>query len=86
MGSRDGDGVGGPVHAERRFPEGDLLRCFHIGLLCVQEDPAFRPMMSSVVMMLSNDTVTRHAPSKPGFFARNNGANTTGSTAASVQG
>ncbi|GJN11493.1 hypothetical protein PR202_ga29691 [Eleusine coracana subsp. coracana] len=68
------------------FPEGDILRGFHIGLLCVQEDPAARPMMSSMVMMLSNDTVTRHAPSKPRFFARNNGANTTGSTAASVQG
>ena len=62
------------------FPEGDVLRCIHIGLLCVQADPAARPVMSSVVMMLGSDTVTLQAPSKPGFFARNNSANTAVST------
>ncbi|CAD6342570.1 unnamed protein product [Miscanthus lutarioriparius] len=62
------------------FPEGDVLRCVHIGLLCVQADPAARPVMSSVVMMLGSDTVTLQAPSKPGFFARNNNANTAVST------
>ncbi|GJN32588.1 hypothetical protein PR202_gb21102 [Eleusine coracana subsp. coracana] len=67
------------------FPEGDLLRCFHIGLLCVQGDPTARPMMSSVVMMLGTDTITLHAPSKPGVFARNNGADMTVSTV-SLQG
>ena len=50
----------------------DMLRCIHIALLCVQGDPAARPVMSSVVMMLSSDTVTLQRPSKPGFFARNN--------------
>jgi len=59
------------------FPEGDVLRCIHIGLLCVQGDPAARPVMSSVVMMLGTDTVTLQAPSKPGFFARKSGTNTT---------
>jgi hypothetical protein len=68
------------------FPEGDLLRCFHIGLLCVQADPAVRPVMSSIVMMLGTDTVTLQAPSKPGLFVRNDDANTTVSTTASVQG
>ncbi|GJN11509.1 hypothetical protein PR202_ga29707 [Eleusine coracana subsp. coracana] len=67
------------------FPEGDLLRCFHVGLLCVQGDPAARPMMSSVVMMLGTDTITLHAPSKPGVFARNNGTDMTVSTV-SLQG
>jgi len=62
------------------FPEGDVLRCVHIGLLCVQADPAARPVMSSVVMMLGSDTVTLQVPSKPGFFARNNSANTAAST------
>ncbi|CAN6168296.1 unnamed protein product [Urochloa humidicola] len=57
------------------FPEGDVIRCVHIGLLCVQGDPAARPVMSSVVMMLGSDTITLHAPSKPAFFARNNSAN-----------
>uniref|UniRef100_A0A0A9BPJ2 Protein kinase domain-containing protein n=1 Tax=Arundo donax TaxID=35708 RepID=A0A0A9BPJ2_ARUDO len=66
------------------FPEGDVLRCVHIGLLCVQGDPAARPVMSSVVMMLGTDTVTLQAPSKPGFFATKSGADTAVSTA-SVQ-
>uniref|UniRef100_A0A0A9C8Q8 Protein kinase domain-containing protein n=1 Tax=Arundo donax TaxID=35708 RepID=A0A0A9C8Q8_ARUDO len=58
------------------FPEGDVLRCIHIGLLCVQGDPAVRPVMSSVVMMLGTDTITLQAPTKPVFFARSRGANT----------
>jgi hypothetical protein len=68
------------------FPEGDLLRCCHIGLLCVQADPAVRPVMSSVVMMLSSDTVALQAPSKPAVFTRKNGANMSTSTEATVQG
>ncbi|CAN6248859.1 unnamed protein product [Urochloa humidicola] len=58
------------------FPEGDVLRCIHIGLLCVQGDPAARPVMSSLVMMLGTDTISLQAPSKPGFFATDNSQNT----------
>ncbi|CAN6372287.1 unnamed protein product [Urochloa humidicola] len=68
------------------FREADVMRCIHIGLLCVQHDPAIRPAMSSVVTMLSSDTVALHVPSKPGFFARNGGANMTVSTSTSIQG
>jgi hypothetical protein len=54
------------------FHEGDVLKCFHVGLLCVQGNPAARPMMSSVVTMLgSDDTVTLQAPSKPAFLSSN---------------
>ncbi|XP_062190780.1 cysteine-rich receptor-like protein kinase 6 isoform X2 [Phragmites australis] len=67
------------------FPEDDVLRCVHIGLLCVQGDPAVRPMMSSVVMMLGSDTITLQAPSKPAFFARN-GADNMALSTSSVQG
>jgi hypothetical protein len=59
------------------FSEGDVLRCIHIGLLCVQPDPAARPVMSSVLMMLGSDTITLQAPSKPMFFAPNAAGNTT---------
>ncbi|CAN6372299.1 unnamed protein product [Urochloa humidicola] len=65
--------------------EADVMRCIHIGLLCVQHDPAVRPAMSSVVTMLSSDTVALHVPSKLGFFARNGGANMTVSTSTSIQ-
>ncbi|XP_062190112.1 cysteine-rich receptor-like protein kinase 6 [Phragmites australis] len=67
------------------FPVGDVVRCIHVGLLCVQGDPADRPVMSSVVMMLGTDTVTLQAPSKPAFFARNGAVNTAASTV-SLQG
>ena len=48
----------------------DVLWCIHIGLLCVQEDPEDRPVMSSVVM-LGSDTVSLWNPSNPAFYARN---------------
>jgi hypothetical protein len=56
------------------FSWSDVMRCIHIGLLCVQENPADRPVMSSVVMMLDSETVSLQVPSKPAFFARNGGA------------
>jgi len=62
------------------FPAGDVIRCVHVGLLCVQGDPAARPVMSAVVMMLGSDTVTLQAPSKPGFFARSNSTKAAAST------
>ncbi|XP_049396692.1 cysteine-rich receptor-like protein kinase 10 [Solanum stenotomum] len=34
----------------------EITKCIHIGLFCVQQDPADRPTMSCVVIMLENDT------------------------------
>lgn len=45
----------------------DITKCIHIGLLCVQQDPADRPTMSSVVFMLENDPQTLPQPSQPAF-------------------
>ncbi|XP_050134943.1 G-type lectin S-receptor-like serine/threonine-protein kinase B120 isoform X1 [Malus sylvestris] len=36
----------------------EALRCIHVGLLCVQEAPADRPSMSSVICMLHNNEAT----------------------------
>ena len=44
------------------------MRCIHIGLLCVQEDPNDRPTMASVVLMLSSASITLPVPSEPAFF------------------
>ncbi|KAK2644360.1 hypothetical protein Ddye_019555 [Dipteronia dyeriana] len=46
----------------------ELLKYIHIGLLCVQGDPAERPPMSSVVFMLANDNITLPKPTQPAFF------------------
>ncbi|KAJ6885602.1 hypothetical protein NC651_026283 [Populus alba x Populus x berolinensis] len=45
----------------------EVLRCIHIGLLCVQEDPADRPTMSFVLHMLASDTITLPIPKQPAF-------------------
>ncbi|KAG5113962.1 hypothetical protein JHK82_037231 [Glycine max] len=46
----------------------EILRCLHVGLLCVQKLPKDRPTMSSVVFMLSNESITLAQPKQPGFF------------------
>ncbi|KAH8493482.1 hypothetical protein H0E87_020292, partial [Populus deltoides] len=45
----------------------EVLRCIHIGLLCVQEDPADRPTMSSVLHVLASDTIALPIPKQPAF-------------------
>ncbi|CAA0813894.1 G-type lectin S-receptor-like serine/threonine-protein kinase [Striga hermonthica] len=52
---------------EYRCYASNVLRSIQIGLLCVQESPEERPTMSSVVLMLSNETVLTR-PKQPGFF------------------
>ncbi|KAF3783042.1 Cysteine-rich receptor-like protein kinase 6 [Nymphaea thermarum] len=37
--------------------DNEILRCIHIGLLCVQEDASGRPKMSKVVAMLENSSM-----------------------------
>ncbi|KAG8382491.1 hypothetical protein BUALT_Bualt05G0082800 [Buddleja alternifolia] len=49
----------------------DMLRCIHIGLLCVQENVGDRPTMASVVLMLNSFSITLQVPSQPAFFASN---------------
>ncbi|KAL5206688.1 hypothetical protein ABZP36_034897 [Zizania latifolia] len=46
----------------------EILRCIHIGLVCVQEDPTDRPTISMVNIMLDSNTVSVQPPSKPAFF------------------
>ncbi|KAK6934351.1 S-locus glycoprotein domain [Dillenia turbinata] len=44
-----------------------VLRCIHVGLLCVQCHPRDRPTMSSVLSMLESD-IPLPEPKRPGFF------------------
>ena len=50
------------------FQQEQVLRCIHLGLLCVQEFPKDRPSMSSVVFMLGCDTLNLPAPKHPAFI------------------
>jgi hypothetical protein len=47
----------------------EMLMCIHIGLLCVQDDPQFRPRMADVVHMLDSRSITLAEPTKPIFAA-----------------
>ncbi|XP_025824722.1 G-type lectin S-receptor-like serine/threonine-protein kinase B120 isoform X3 [Panicum hallii] len=53
-------------------PAHEVLRCIHVGLLCVQDNPNARPLMSSVVFMLENETTLLPAPKEPVYFAQRN--------------
>ncbi|KAL6911357.1 hypothetical protein ACP4OV_000162 [Aristida adscensionis] len=49
----------------------EAWRCFHVGLLCVQENPELRPTMSTAVLMLiGGDQAQMPAPAAPSAFAR----------------
>ncbi|XP_021294089.1 putative receptor-like protein kinase At4g00960 [Herrania umbratica] len=50
----------------------EIMRCIHIGLLCVQENVASRPTMASVVFMLNSFSTTLAVPSQPAFALQSN--------------
>ncbi|CAL9000716.1 unnamed protein product [Prunus brigantina] len=52
--------------------EDQLLRCFHVGLLCVEENAADRPSMSDVVSMLTTETISLPLPTRPAFITIRN--------------
>ncbi|CAM8904379.1 unnamed protein product [Rhodiola kirilowii] len=49
-------------------PRNEIMRCIHIGLLCVQDSVTARPTMASVVMMLNSLLVALPPPSEPAFY------------------
>ncbi|KAK3195322.1 hypothetical protein Dsin_026632 [Dipteronia sinensis] len=50
------------------YSRNEVMRCIHVGLLCVQEDSAARPTMATVVLMLNSYSVTLPLPQQPAFF------------------
>uniref|UniRef100_A0A175YLD1 Receptor-like serine/threonine-protein kinase n=1 Tax=Daucus carota subsp. sativus TaxID=79200 RepID=A0A175YLD1_DAUCS len=51
----------------------EVLRCIHVGLLCVQESAVVRPTMSEVVTMLCNERTPSSPPEQPAFINRATG-------------
>ncbi|KAK2998678.1 hypothetical protein RJ639_042732 [Escallonia herrerae] len=58
----------------------EVLRCIHIGLLCVQEFANDRPSMSEVAFMLCHET-TLSSPKQPAFIFKTANAGTDSSSA-----
>ncbi|XP_052203614.1 cysteine-rich receptor-like protein kinase 10 [Diospyros lotus] len=54
---------------EGSYSVNEVLRCIHIALLCVQEDPQARPSMATVILMLNSYSIGLPVPEKPAFFA-----------------
>ncbi|CAM0913316.1 unnamed protein product [Alopecurus aequalis] len=51
-----------------KITESEVLSCIHLGLLCVQENPADRPtMLHALVMLHEAQASSFAAPSKPAF-------------------
>ncbi|RDX77262.1 G-type lectin S-receptor-like serine/threonine-protein kinase SD1-1, partial [Mucuna pruriens] len=47
----------------------EVLRCIHVSLLCVQQYPKDRPIMTSVIRMLGSE-MELFEPKEPGFFPK----------------
>lgn len=66
--------------SELSFVESQVLRCIHVGLLCVQKLSQDRPTMASVVVMLSKEGEALPQPKEPGFFVERSCSETETST------
>eukprot|EP01018_Ginkgo_biloba_P036602 Gb_13103 [translate_table: standard] len=78
----------------RSCPQEQALRCIHVGLLCTQADPALRPPISNIILMISSNSVTLENSTKPAFVPisssgqesqKDGTSRTSGSTTLSVQ-
>ncbi|EFH43978.1 predicted protein [Arabidopsis lyrata subsp. lyrata] len=49
----------------------EVISCIHIALLCVQHSPTDRPSLSTINMMLTNNSYVLPDPQQPGFFFPN---------------
>lgn len=49
----------------------EVTRCIHIALLCVQHDPADRPDLSTINLMITRSSLNLPRPQPPGFFFPN---------------
>ncbi|KAM5588473.1 G-type lectin S-receptor-like serine/threonine-protein kinase B120 [Rosa sericea] len=69
-----------PSIAETCNNRTELVRCIHVGLLCVQDSADSRPTMSSVVLMLESETANLPLPREPMFTSIKRYVDTTFST------
>ncbi|KAK7343559.1 hypothetical protein VNO77_12375 [Canavalia gladiata] len=59
------------TNMEGPYSQEEVIKCIHIGLLCVQEDPNDRPTMATVVFYLNSPSINMPTPHEPGYFKRN---------------
>ncbi|XP_027929669.1 cysteine-rich receptor-like protein kinase 15 isoform X3 [Vigna unguiculata] len=54
--------------ALKNSSQNEMIRCIHIGLLCVEEDLNNRPTMANVALMLNSCSISLPVPKKPAFL------------------
>ncbi|XP_022926691.1 G-type lectin S-receptor-like serine/threonine-protein kinase B120 isoform X1 [Cucurbita moschata] len=47
--------------------EEEVLKCIHVAMLCVQDSPAYRPTMQSLVLMLESESASLPQPRQPTY-------------------
>ncbi|CAJ2672004.1 unnamed protein product [Trifolium pratense] len=57
----------------------EVIRCIHVGLLCVQQKPGDRPDMFSVILMFNGEKLLAQ-PKAPGFYTGNGSIETSRSS------
>ena len=57
-----------PIIIDESSPSSEILRCIHVGLLCVQDQAIDRPTMLDVAIMLSSETVQLLPPKQPAYL------------------
>ncbi|KAL4626178.1 hypothetical protein ACB092_05G077200 [Castanea dentata] len=57
-----------PTIIDESCPSSEILRCIHVGLLCVQDQATDRPTMLDVATMLSSETVQLLPPKQPAYL------------------
>ncbi|TYG66353.1 hypothetical protein ES288_D06G261000v1 [Gossypium darwinii] len=67
-----------------RGSRSEMTRCIHIGLLCVQANDENRPSMNSVLLMLSDTSISMLMPSTPAFMNLNSATIVQSETSASA--
>ncbi|XP_027364933.1 cysteine-rich receptor-like protein kinase 10 [Abrus precatorius] len=50
------------------YSRNEVIRCIHIGLLCVQENPSDRPSLATIALTLNSYTVSLSMPRQPASF------------------
>jgi hypothetical protein len=57
----------------------EILRCIHVGLLCVQDFANDRPTVSMVISMLKSEIIDLPLPKQPTFTERQTAPNSSSS-------
>lgn len=48
-------------------PENEVMKCIHVAMLCVQDSPAFRPTLQTLVLMLESESTSLPQPRQPTY-------------------